>query len=35
MAHGYETTPGTTLYEVGAGEQLASVAVELLNLLKN
>lgn len=35
MAHGYETTPGTTLYEVGAGEQIAGAAVELLNELKN
>lgn len=30
MAHGYETTPGTTLYDIGAGEQIAEAAVEML-----
>jgi neutral ceramidase len=31
MITGYETTPGTTLYEIGAGEKLAESAIAQLN----
>ena len=31
---GYETTPGTTLYEPGSGEKLVEVAIKLLERLK-
>jgi neutral ceramidase len=31
MITGYETTPGTTLYEIGAGEKLAESAINQLN----
>ncbi len=34
MITGYETTPGATLYEKGAGEQLTRAAIELLHRLK-
>ena len=33
MITGYETTPGTTLYEIGAGEKLAASAINQLNNL--
>jgi len=33
MITGYETTPGSTLYEIGAGEKLAKSATEQLNRL--
>ncbi len=33
MITGYETTPGTSLYEIGAGEKLAESAVKQLNEL--
>ena len=33
MITGYETTPGTTLYEIGAGEKLAESAVTQLKKL--
>jgi hypothetical protein len=33
MITGYETTPGTTLYEPGAGEKLAESAIRQLELL--
>jgi hypothetical protein len=33
MITGYETTPGTTKYEIGAGEKLAESAVRQLNSL--
>ena len=35
MITGYETTPGTTLYEIGAGEKLAASALRQLKQLKN
>jgi len=35
MITGYETTPGTTLYEIGAGEKLAASAVRQLKSLYN
>lgn len=31
MVTGYETTPGTTMYEIGAGEKLAASAIAQLN----
>jgi len=31
MTNGYETTPGATLYDKGAGEKLCETAVSLLN----
>jgi hypothetical protein len=34
MITGYETTPGTTRYERGAGEKLAELAVNQLKNLK-
>ena len=33
MITGYETTPGTTIYEIGAGEKLAESAVNQLKKL--
>jgi len=33
MITGYETTPGTSLYEIGAGEKLAESAIRQLNEL--
>jgi len=30
MITGYETTPGTTRYEIGAGEKLAQSAISQL-----
>jgi len=33
MIHGYETTPGSTLYDVGSGEKLAESAVNQLKKL--
>lgn len=35
MITGYETTPGTTRYEIGAGEKLAASALNQLNKLFN
>jgi neutral ceramidase len=32
---GYETTPGSTLYEIGSGEKLAESAIDQLNRLFN
>jgi neutral ceramidase len=32
---GYETTPGTTLYEIGSGEKLAESAINQLNRIFN
>jgi hypothetical protein len=34
MASGYETTPGSTLYDIGAGEKLAESALKQLLILK-
>jgi hypothetical protein len=31
MITGYETTPGTTVYEPGSGEKLARSAIDQLN----
>ena len=33
MITGYETTPGTSRYEIGAGEKLAASALNQLNKL--
>ncbi len=33
MITGYETTPGTTIYEIGAGEKLAASAIDQLGKL--
>ena len=33
MITGYETTPGTTKYEIGSGEKLAESAIRQLKAL--
>jgi hypothetical protein len=35
MVHGYETTPGSTLYDRGSGEKLAESAIKQLLIIKN
>ena len=35
MASGYETTPGSTLYDAGSGEKLAESAIKQLLIIKN
>ncbi len=35
MASGYETTPGSTMYDAGAGEKLAESAIKQLSIIKN